>query len=422
MNNNTRNQESLLKQNFDNFDVQNIGLGIDEYKKYAMSVPISETNKLLEQDFSNRFRSHQNLVMSASGQTGSGKSSFLSSLLLKASKIKKQVLNLPYDPFCVENVYYEPEDLKARINNNLRYGEILLRDEHLKGNAGSMSDLVSSFLMDAEMQLRKNMNDFAFASPREEDHAHFFVFEIKNQILDSNGFPRAIVAMLKTPRYTDPESLVWRGLCAFPFPPMDYWKKYEARKDEHILKLKAQYGNNYAPVDIDAVNIYKKYHDELIVKTRDRIVKPIKDNLMKTLIGREIGTRKYTNDGYNILRDEIKDFINKEFSKSNLARMKEIEDTKLNNQLEKRELVQMQLDESRRIKEAKMIAFQEKLKEDKNRNELKRRALDIREQELARNREVKIEKENEKQKQVEEKRKKMLEQGNPANHFAEELA
>ena len=156
MSNNNLNQESPLKQSFDNFDVSNIGISTDEYKKYAMSVPIFQTNQLVDQDFTKRFKSHQNLVLSASGITGSGKSSFLSSLLLKASKIKKLVLNLPYDPFCVENVYYEPEDLKARINNNLRYGEILLRDEHLKGNAGAMSDLVSSFLMDAEMQWKKD--------------------------------------------------------------------------------------------------------------------------------------------------------------------------------------------------------------------------------------------------------------------------
>lgn len=111
-------------------------------------------------DWTRRIASKGNIICSANGITGSGKSSFLSSCCLKLSKITEQVLHLPYKAFSVNNVYYEPEEMQERIKNNLKYGEILLRDEHLKGQAGMMSDLTANFLTDAEQQLRKKSELF----------------------------------------------------------------------------------------------------------------------------------------------------------------------------------------------------------------------------------------------------------------------
>ena len=383
-------QESPMKQIYDNFDIENIGMSPEQYKVMAMKMPIIQTTQLLETDWKRR-AFHQNIIASANGITGSGKSSFLNACGLKLGKIYKDTHNYSYEPFRIGNVYYEPEEMQARIPS-LKEGEVLLRDEHLHGQAGMMSDLTTNVLTDAEQQLRKNKNSFLFASIEEEDHAHFFVFEMKHIVPDQTGYPRFTVAMLKTPLYTDPKQFVWRGLVAMPFPNPEYWKSYELRKDEHIKKLKSQYGNTLTPVGIDAIKIYNKYHDDLITKTRDGLVKPVKDELMDTIVSKEIGTRKYTNKGYGILKAQMREAILKEYAKANDDRLQEVEQRKENARLEKRELVMLQIEEAKRIKEAKLEAYKVKVAEDKRRNDLKEKALLIRQRELERAREIKEEK------------------------------
>jgi hypothetical protein len=416
-------QESPMKQTYDNFDIENIGMTPEQYKIVAMRTPINITTSLLFQDWERRCYA-QNVIGSAIGQSGSGKSSFLSACALKLSRISRQVGKYAYDPFTIENVYYEPEEMQQRIPN-LRMGEILLRDEHLHGQAGMMSDLTSSVLSDAEQQLRKNRNSFFFASIEEQDHAHFFVFEMKHIVPDENGYPRFTIGMLKTPLYTDPSVFVWRGLVAMPFPKQDYWVKYEKRKEEHITKLKNQYGNTLTPVEIDAIKIYKKRHDDLLTKTREGITKPIKDESMDWVVTEEIGTRKYTNKGYSLLKDKIKTQIIKEFATSNDEIMEQVKQQKEKDKSDKKEIMMLQIAEAKRIKEAKMMAFQEKLAEDKRRNDLKARALELREKELIKSQELKQFKQQAKQEtesiKIEKKKNELKEAGNPAHHFAEDL-
>jgi len=378
-------QESPMKQAYDNFDIENIGMSPEQYKIMAMRMPIPQTTQLLKIDWRRR-AFHQNVVASANGITGSGKSSFISACGIELGKIYKETHKYDYDPFTVENVYYEPEQLQARIPF-LKEGEILLRDEHLHGQAGMMSDLTTSVLTDAEQQLRKNKNSFLFASIEEEDHAHFFIFDMKHIIPDQTGFPKYTVAMLKTPLYTNPKQFVWRGLVAMPFPNKEYWSAYEKRKDAHIALLKSQYGNTLTPVHIDAIKIYKKRHDELILRTRDGLIKPIKENLLISLISDEIGTRKYTNKGYEILRDRIREEINKEYAQQNDDRITELEEAKNKATLDKKEIAMLKLEEAKRMKELKLEVFKQKIVEDKRKNDLKQKALELREKELQQSKE-----------------------------------
>jgi len=410
------NQESPMKQAYDNFDIDNIGLKPDEYKAMAMKVPINQTTQLLWTDWRRR-AFHQNVVFSATGISGSGKSSFLSSACLRLGKIYKEVNGYKYEPFTIQNVYYEPEDMKERLKY-LKEGEILLKDEHLHGQAGMMSDLVGNVLVDAEQQLRKKKNSFAFASIEEEDHCTFFNFELKHILNDQNGYPKFVVAMLKTPLYSDPNIFVWRGLVAMPFPNKDFWAAYEKRKDEHIKKLKSQYGNTLTPVGIDAIKILKKRHEDLVIKTREGLMRPVKDELMDVIVSEEIGTRKYTNKGYSILKTQVRDSILKEFSKQNEAKMVEIADAKEKVRADKKEILMLQMEEAKKIKEAKLEAFKLKLTEDKRRNDLKQKALEIREKELEKAKETKEIKAENRAKNVEQKKEKLE---GPAKHFADDF-
>ncbi len=373
-------QESPMKQCYDNFDVSEIGLSPEQYKIMAMKTPIQQTTNLLLTDWKRRVY-FQNIIASITGISGSGKSSFISSCALTLGKISKESMHYDYDPFTVENVYYEPAEIRDRIPT-LKEGEILLRDEHLHGQAGIGSDLTTAVLKDAEQQLRKRKNSFFFASIEQEDHSTFFNFSTKHIISDQTGYPRFVIAMLSTPLYSNENIFVWRGLVSMPFPSKEYWVAYEKRKDDHIALLVKQYGNNYSSASIDAINIVKKFHDELIFRTREGLVKPIKTDSVERIVYDEIGTRKYTNKIYSMLISEIQERLIKEYKEQNDAKLIEIEARKEKAVLEKKEILQMQIDEARRIKEAKMLAFQEKLAEDRRRNDLKEQALKIRENEL----------------------------------------
>ena len=139
-------------------------------------------------------------------------------------------------------------------------------------------------------------------------------------------------------------------------------------------------------------------------------MKPTNIELMKSIVSDEIGTRKFTNAGYSVLYAKIREAVIKEYAKQNADKMLEIENRKENMRLEKKEILQMQIDEARRIKEAKLEAFKIKLEEDRRRNDLKQKALEIREQELARARETK-----------EQKAKAKVSEGEgKINHFKED--
>jgi len=407
-----KDQESPLKQEFDKFDVEHLRWGIDDYKEYALQVPAQYTTNLLLTDWQWRAEHGRNVIASAFGETGAGKSSFISYACLYCGNIFRQ-------PFNVKNVYYEPEELKEAIAK-AKERETFLRDEHLHGEAGMMSDLVSSTLTDFEQQLRRKQNNFFFASVNLEDHAHFFVFELKHILYDATGYPTHIGAMLKTPRYTDSGTFVWRGPVFFPFPEKKYWEAYTKRKDEHIDRLTKQFGNNIAPVHIDAIKIYKKRHDELFVKTREGLVRPLKDNLMQFIVAEEIGSRKYTNKAFDMLRDKIREQITREFSEQNEILMQEIADKKEAEKSEKKELILMQLEEGKRIKEAKLEIQKQFIEENKRKNDLKQKALELKEIELKKSRELKEFKAQHIEDKIAKKKEELTKKGDPKRFFAEQ--
>jgi hypothetical protein len=407
-----KNQESPLKQEFDKFDVEHIRWGIDDYKEYALQVPAQYTTNLTLTDWQWRAEHGRNVIASAFGETGSGKSSFISYACLYCGNIFRQ-------PFTTDNVYYEPEELKEAISK-AKPRETFLRDEHLHGEAGMMSDLVSSTLTDFEQQLRRKQNNFFFASVNLEDHAHFFVFELKHILYDATGYPTHIMAMLKTPRYTDTNCFVWRGLVAFPFPEKKYWEAYTKRKDNHIERLVKQYGNNIAPVNIDAVKIFKKRHEELYTKTREGLVRPIKDNLMQFIVAEEIGSRKYTNKAYDMLRDKIRERINFEFAEQNEARMQEIAEQKEQDKAEKKEMFLLQIEEAKKIKEAKLEIQKQFMEENKRKNDLKQKALELKEVELKKANEFKEIKAKHTEQKIANKKEELTKKGDPKRFFAEQ--
>lgn len=303
--------ESPLKRHYNSFDLEHLrDFSSNDYIEHALSSSISQNNSLLCDEIKFRANNNMNFVASIEGEQGSGKSMFISSFALKTGEIFGV-------PFWTENIYFSPEDLKLALSK-AKKRETFLRDEHRYRNAGMMSRLQIESLLDYEEQLRINQNNLFFASVSLQKHAHFFVFETKHIKRNKDGYPEYFIALMKTPHYTRRENFIWRGLISFPMPPKDFVEDYLKKKENHINNLKAQYGNTFDPIFIDATKLVEKYFDQLVTTTKIGFMKPINREAMKLFIytaaevdGFKIGTSKYTIEGYKLLIEQIRQLINK---------------------------------------------------------------------------------------------------------------
>lgn len=368
------NEESPLAQHYDAFDIENIEWSENDYKLNAMQVPIEETNKLLVQDFHWRKDHGQNIVASIEGKQGSGKSMPFSYLGLLLGTI----FGYPFKP---TDIYYSPEELDYAISH-AEPCQTFFRDEHRKANVGMMSNMINENLADYEDQLRINQNNLLFAAVELQKHSHFFCFEAKHIVFDENAYPQKFISVLKTPRYTNRKEFVWRGYVSFPMPNEKFVEEYLKRKNEHILNLQKKYGNTLNPVLYYAKQIFNKRKNDLIRRTKDGFVIPMKRELMDFIVAEEIGTRKFTVPGYDRLTAQIRDLITKEYESENQEISISIEQKKeLDRQKREQEReAELELIEERR--KQKQEFMREKLEEEKRKNNLKERSIRLKEEVL----------------------------------------
>ena len=375
------NAESPLKRYFDAFDVENIDLTASQYKKHAIQQDMNLT-QMMTDDWIWRAEHKQNVIASAEGEQGSGKSLFLSAGAIICSNIFK----VPFYSKTDENVLRDHLSFDSEImDQQLDRGgqkETYLNDEHRKNKVGIMSNMVEASLEEKEDQLRKHQINMFFASPELQDHKHFFVFEMKHISFGNDGFPVSTVAMLKTRRYTDRNEFVWRGYVSFPVPPKEYLNQYDPLKDEHLLRLKEKYGNTLDPVVFYANKLFKENHDELITKSKEGFIKPIKAEIMYFVIAKELGTRKFTTTGYSLLQARLKQMIIEAYAKENEKLQEQLlleaEALKQERQAKHEEL----LKEAEKRREEKIKALEMRLEAEEKKQELKARALELKEKQF----------------------------------------
>jgi len=378
-----RGAESPLKQYLDAFDVEHIDWKVEDYTTYAIQQNKSFIQLLL-QDWHWRAAHKQNVIASAEGEQGSGKSLFLSGASLLCSKIYGKEFYDKQDISVLKNhLSFDPEDLDRQLGNS-EERETFLNDEDRKANVGVMSNMVSANIVDYEEQLRKHQNNLFFASPELQDHKHFFVFEMKHIVFDETGFPKATVAMLKTKRYTDNKQFVWRGFVSFPVPPKEYLAQYDPLKDEHSVRLKNKYGNTLDPVEFYANKIFKENLDALITQTKEGFIKPIKAELMNFVVAREIGTRKFTTKGYDMLNARLKQLIIETYADVNRKKEADLIAETERIKEERRKRHEDEMKEAEKKRQAKMKMLELKLEEERRKNDLKEKALQIKEKDVKR--------------------------------------
>jgi len=366
-------QESPMKQAFNKFDIEHTDWTSTDYQKYAGTVDIKYTTDLLVKEIAWRRDHCQNFVASIEGEQGSGKSTFFLYLSLLIGEIYGM-------PFSVENVHYAPEELDKAIQK-AKKRETHFRDEHRR-TVGQMSKMIDQNLADYEDQLRKDQINLLFASVALQDHSHTFCFEAKNIFFNKDGYPTHVKAMFKTRRYTSYNEFVWRGFVVFPVPDRKFMEAYNQRKDKHLVNLKKKYGNTLDPIPFYAKQILKKKEKDIIRKTKEGYIIPIKSELMDIAIANEIGTMRFTTYGNNVLKAELREMIIQRYAKINeeIARAIEQKQEKEREEKKKEREEQSELAEKRRLR--KLEIQRQKVEEEKRKNDLKQRALDLKAKEL----------------------------------------
>lgn len=363
--------ESPLQREFDQFDINHIEWLDDNYIANALHEPMEKMNKLLYDDWQWRYEHGQNVVASIEGFQGKGKSMPFLSAAIVLGKIFKF-------PFQISDVYFSPEELDEALQAS-KPCQTFLRDEHLRAKAGIMSNLIEENLKDYEEQLRIRQNNLLYAGIELQEHAHFFCFEAKHIAFNKEKYPTQFIAILKTHRYTNRRELVWRGPISFPMPPKEMVLQYLERKNSHIDNLKKKYGNTLNPIPALAAQIVEKRSTDLSRKTSDGYLLPVKFESMQLLLAEEIGTRKFTNAGYKILSSKIKDLLSEKFEEQNKQTAAINMAIKEQVRAQRDEKTMAQKEELNARQTQKIELQKQKLAEIKRSNDLKERAILLKE-------------------------------------------
>jgi len=341
-----KDQESPLKQYCDSFDVEHLNWSTEDYKLNALQIPVKDMTDLLVKDWKWRKEHGMNVVASEEGGQGTGKSLFC----IYAGLLLAQIFGVPFTP---KHVFFAPELLEKAISK-AKQSETFLRDEHQRSRVGKMSNMINENLADYEDQLRKHQNNLIFSAVDLQSHSHFFCFETKHIIYDSSGKPTYLLSMLKTPRYTDRKQFVWRGMISFPIPNDNFLEGYDKVKDAHLKNLKAKYGNTLDPVLYYAKKITAKREKDLIKDTREGFIAPTKHELIEFIIVEEIGTRRFTNEGYKLLEAKIKEIISLKYAKVNEERAKAIAEEQEEKAKVRKEVLDLKLANDQKKRDAKL--------------------------------------------------------------------
>jgi len=368
------NEESPLQQYYDKFDIEHMDWGQNEYKIFAMQMPIEETNKLLVSDFKWRKDHRQNVVASIDGPQGKGKSLPFSYLGLLLGNVFEQ-------PFKPSNIHFSPEEFDQAFQK-AKPCQTIFKDEDPKTRVGMMSHMIDTNITDFEEQSRIHQINLLQAGVELRKHAHFFWFEAKHTIFDETGYPKAFVSVLKTPRYTNKQEFMWRGLVRFPMINNEFVEAYTKRKEDHMKKLKSKYGNSLNPVLYFAKKIFEKRKENLIRRTKEGFVIPIKRELMDFIIAEEIGTNRFTVPGYDRLAALLRETILKQHEQEN-NELKAAQEAQRELDQQKKDEFKEKEKESQEIKRKERFEFlKEKLIEEKRKNDLKEKALKLKEESL----------------------------------------
>ena len=291
------------------FDVEHIEETKSQYFHYAMQYFNQNqdfwNNKFLE-DLKWRKKFGLNVVLSIHGDQGTGKSSILIALYKMISQEFGTKFNLTRD------LFYDVSSLNKSLST-AKMWETRLLDEQKVKTTGIMSSMQMGDLADYENQLRRNRNNLLYASPEERHHSHFFVFKTYPYIKrNESGYPEFFSAVLFTKRYFDDIEMP-RGLLTFPMMSEKEFKEYDKFHVEHIKKLQDKSYSTLVGLEDDAKKVISEKKKYLIEFGKDSFPKIVNKSALDLKIYETLGTEKYTRDGYELLREKVRELLREGF-------------------------------------------------------------------------------------------------------------
>jgi hypothetical protein len=255
---------SPLEEHFRNFDLGKANWSTDEYINYATTkIPPSFLREGLKEDFKQRFKEKNNIIIYIYGNQGSGKSLLGIEFGLMQGKIYGK-------PLQVKNITF----FDAQFCNNLKdtkNKDTLIHDEADEKTYGALSSYYAGEIQDAMFRNRATQQNYTFCSPHEGERGQFITIDVKNTRKDKNGKPVQIEALLYTSWYNDSTIRVCRGILIWDVSQeaLDFYNKYEKNKMDSLDKIKKDLGGTFDIVKIVANRKYKELKDKLIIKPKD---------------------------------------------------------------------------------------------------------------------------------------------------------
>jgi hypothetical protein len=255
---------SPLEEHFRNFDLGKANWSEDEYSNYATTkVPPSFLKNALKEDFKQRYKEKNNVVIYVFGNQGSGKS-------IMSQIIGDELADAGYNNLNLKDITY----FDAQFCNNLKeteHKDTLIHDEADEKNYGALSLYYAGEIQDAMFRNRATQQNYIFCSPHEGERGQFITIDVKNTRKDINGKPVQIEALLYTSWYYDSTIRVCRGILLVDVEQkhLDFYNKYDKYKMDSLDKIKNDLGGTFEIVNIVANKKYLELKDKLIIKPKD---------------------------------------------------------------------------------------------------------------------------------------------------------
>ena len=281
---------SPLEEHFRQFDIGKADWTEERYKNYAtMNIPPHFLKQALIDDFKQRYKEKNNLIIYIYGTQGSGKS-------LLGQVLGRTLGNIYTHPLQVKNITFFDnqfcENLKTTENK-----DTLIHDEADEKTYGALSMYYSGEIQDAMFRNRATQQNYIFCSPHEGERGQFLTIDVKNTRKDSNGMPLQIEALLYTSWYNDSEVRVCRGILIWDITKedLDFYNEYNKYKQDALDKIKKDLGGTFDIVTRVSNEKYLQLKNKLIIKNKEEYTL-VKGAYFGDIIEIEGDIGKYTRD------------------------------------------------------------------------------------------------------------------------------
>jgi hypothetical protein len=261
---NLRGNLSPLEEHFRHFDMGKAHWSTADYINYSTTkVSPHFLKQALTEDFKQRFKENNNVIIYIYGTQGSGKSLLEICIGLELGEIYKRPLN-------VKNIAFF-ESQFVDVIKSAENCDTLFLDEEDDKQYGALSMYYQGEVQDAMFRNRATKQNYFFASPHEGEKGQFITIDVKNT-RKVNGIPVQIEALLYTSWYNDSMIRVCRGVLVWDVTPkaLEFYNKYLVFKNDSLDKIKKDMGGNFDIVKKVSKLKFEELKEKLILKPTEK--------------------------------------------------------------------------------------------------------------------------------------------------------